>query len=116
VGRGPRVAWRGRGDRGISRTCGKTDFAADTFLGPAGTPMSWFLPASLPRATIKSRPPFLGDKGGRSGYRFGADWLGLDRRGTATGKARRHRTPCLMIANPALDLLTRTYYSLVKVC
>ncbi len=36
-----------------------------------------------------------GDKGGRSGYPFRADWLGLDRRGTATGKARRHRAPWL---------------------
>jgi hypothetical protein len=36
-----------------------------------------------------------GDKGGRSGYQFRADWLGLDRRGTASRKARRHRTPWL---------------------
>jgi hypothetical protein len=50
------------------------------------------LPAWLKQEKV--RPP-LGGKGGRSGYQFRADWLGLDRRGTASGKARRHRTPWL---------------------
>jgi hypothetical protein len=64
------------------------------------------------RGGEKSGRPW-GDKGGRSRYQFRTAWLGLDRRGTATGKARSELRG-MMMANSAPDLLTRMYYPLMK--
>ena len=55
-----------------------------------------------------------GDKGGRSGYQVRADLLGLDKRGTPPGRRGGIELRDLTIADSAPDLLTRTYYALVK--
>ena len=64
-------------------------------------------------AGINSGRPW-GDKGGRSGYQVRADLLGLDKRGTPPGRRGGIELRGLIIANSAPDLLTRTYYPLLK--
>ncbi len=78
----------------VARTNG---FRRGSFLGPDRGPAG---DLDGPPACVassrggKNRPP-LGGLGRPVRIPVRANWLGLDRRGTATGKARRHRTPWL---------------------
>ncbi len=77
-----------RGDGGSSREHKKDEIRKYEIFARGGAGFS------ANRAPQRKSPAALGGtRAAGPGYQFRADWLCLDRRGTATGKARRHRTP-----------------------